>query len=201
MKILGAILAGGRSTRFGSDKAFAVFDGRPLIDHAAAAIRPDVVAIVVCGRGAAPAAMAAIPDWPAPDLGPLGGLCAALRHARDEGYDAVLTIGCDTPRLPPAVLARLLTVAEAAYLRQAPIIGAWPVALAETLSDHLSKGEDRSVRRWAQRVGAVEIDAGCAIPNLNRPADLTSLRHPAATVPPAAPTSGRSDPARPAGPA
>ena len=34
MSRLGAVIAGGRSSRFGSDKAMALWQGRPLIDHA-----------------------------------------------------------------------------------------------------------------------------------------------------------------------
>lgn len=48
MRMLGAILAGGRSTRFGSDKAMAMLpDGRTLMDHAIATLRPHVAQIVV----------------------------------------------------------------------------------------------------------------------------------------------------------
>ncbi len=36
VKLLGAVLAGGSSTRFGSDKALALLAGKPLIEHAIA---------------------------------------------------------------------------------------------------------------------------------------------------------------------
>ena len=39
MRILGAVLAGGASARFGSDKAMAQFAGKPLIEHQAVAFR------------------------------------------------------------------------------------------------------------------------------------------------------------------
>lgn len=175
MTLLGAILAGGQATRFGSDKALALLDGQTLIAHAAAALRAAADTVIVCGRAAGPEGLAAIPDWPAPDLGPLGGLCAALRHAEIHGHDAVLSIGCDTPSLPGVLIDRLVASGEARFLRQAPIIGYWPVALAERLSLHLSQRADRAVYRWASNVGAVAIDAGGDLPNINRVADLARL--------------------------
>lgn len=178
MTILGAILAGGQATRFGSDKALAVFDGRSLLEHAAAALGSAVACTVVCGRPVAPDGMIAIPDWPAPDLGPLGGLCAALRHASDRHYDAVLSIGCDTPRLPIALIDRLCAGSGARFLRQAPIIGYWPVALAADLSRHLDHARDRAVYRWASGVGAEGLDAGEDLPNINRIGDLARLATP-----------------------
>jgi molybdopterin-guanine dinucleotide biosynthesis protein A len=72
--ILGAVLAGGRSSRFGSDKAMAMLDGRPLIDHAIAA-GPHCAAVVVCGRDHP--GHVCLADRPAPDMGPLGAINAA----------------------------------------------------------------------------------------------------------------------------
>ncbi|WP_010185853.1 molybdenum cofactor guanylyltransferase [Sphingomonas sp. PAMC 26605] len=175
MRLLGAILAGGQATRFGSDKALALLDGQPLIDHAAAALQGTTDTVIVCGRAAGREGLLAIPDWPAPGLGPLGGLCAALRHASARGYAAVLSIGCDTPRLSRALIERLVAGEGARFLRQAPIIGHWPADLAVDLSRHLSGGADRAVYRWASRVGALAIDASGDLPNVNRVADLAAL--------------------------
>lgn len=175
MRLLGAVLAGGQATRFGSDKAVALLDGRPLIAHAAAALRAATDTVIVCGRPAGPDGVVAIPDFPAPGQGPLGGLCAALRHAQAFGYDAVLSIGCDTPVLPSALVERLIAGPGARFLRQAPIIGYWPATLAVDLSEHLTRSEDRAVYRWAARVAAAAIDAGGELANINRVADLTRL--------------------------
>src|SRR3546814_5020197 len=75
---LGAVLAGGRSSRFGSDKALAMLGGRTLLDHAQAALRPHCDALIVVGRGEG------LADWPQPDMGPLGGVAGALRHRSEE---------------------------------------------------------------------------------------------------------------------
>lgn len=169
-RILGAVLAGGRSSRFGSDKAAALFAGRPLIDHAADALRPWVDAVVVIG-GDRPGA---VPDRPRPDLGPLGGLAGALAHARDTGFDTVLTLACDTPHLPDGLLAELTRSAPSVCV-DSPTIGYWPASLADTLIAYLADAEDRSVRGWARRCDARPVVAAGRIANVNTPADLDRL--------------------------
>ena len=67
MRILGAILGGGQSSRFGSDKALALHQGRALIDHALEALRPHVSALVVVGRDWQ--GVARVDDLPEPGLG------------------------------------------------------------------------------------------------------------------------------------
>ena len=178
MMLLGAVLAGGRSRRFGSDKALADLDGRPLIEHAVLALRNIVDSVVICGRESPIAGVPSIADWPAPDLGPLGGLCGALRHAAGSGHAAVISIGCDTPILPTGLLAKLGAAEGAAFVSGLPIFGRWPVELADSLTHRLLHMEDRSVRRFAAAIGAAAIEAGQDIPNLNRPDDLARLRSP-----------------------
>ena len=175
MRLLGAILAGGQATRFGSDKALAMLGERSLIEHAAAALADVVEGTIVCGREVAPLGLIAIRDTPAPGLGPLGGLCAALRYAADHDYHAVLSIGCDTPSLPRVLIDRLVAGRRARFLRQAPIIGCWCSDLADVLATHLARGGDRSVQRWATSAGVEPIDAGGDLPNINRASDLARL--------------------------
>lgn len=169
MKLLGAVLAGGRSTRFGSDKALALLRGKPLIEHAIAAVGAQADAVIVCGREWGDW----VPDRPATDLGPLGGLNAALHCAEERGYDAVLSIPCDMPVLPPG-LATLL--GNGGHVATVPVVGLWPVHLAAALDDWLRTAGDRSVRRWAQRAGLAPIPVAFDFPNLNTPADLDRLR-------------------------
>ncbi|MGK2284557.1 molybdenum cofactor guanylyltransferase [Pedomonas sp. V897] len=104
---LGAILAGGESRRFGRDKAEARLAGKRLLDHVAGQLAPQVDALVVVG-GPARAGYDALPDRPAPGLGPLGGLNAALHEAARRGLAWVLTAPCDAARLPPDLAERLM---------------------------------------------------------------------------------------------
>lgn len=171
-RILGAVLAGGRATRFGTDKALARLHDATLLDHALASLAPHCAARVVCGRDDAP--VPTVPDLPAPDLGPLGGVAGALAHARAHGFDAVLTTACDTPRLPDAIVAALLA-AGCAYAAEAPTIALWPVRLATPLRDHLAAGGARAIRRWAETVGAMPVLPGVTVANVNTSADLAAL--------------------------
>ncbi len=173
--MLGAILAGGQSRRFGSDKAMADLGGRPMIVRVAAAVAPFVEAIVICGHPAVPAGMVGLADLPHPGLGPLGGLAGALHHAASHGFEAVLSVGCDTPVLDAELMSRLRDSDTAAFVVQSPIIGRWPAALAGALLVHLDAAGSRSMRGWAEAVGAIAIHALAPIPNVNTPADLDRL--------------------------
>lgn len=172
-RLLGALIAGGRSSRFGSDKALALWRGKALIEHAADALRPHVADLVICGR--AHGRLTVVADRPAPNMGPLGGLAGALHHARAHGFDAVLTVGCDTPVLPESLLERLRSSPRQAYVANLPVIGRWPVALADRLDAFLAEDRKHAVRAWAAETGAEAIDCP-ALANVNEPADLAMLK-------------------------
>jgi molybdopterin-guanine dinucleotide biosynthesis protein A len=114
--ILGVVLAGGRSTRFGSPKALALVGGERIIDRAIRAvsrISDDVVLI------ANDPALAAAVDLPAradvlPDAGALGGVWTGLLWAQERGRAGILAVACDMPFLSPALLSELVARAEPA---------------------------------------------------------------------------------------
>jgi len=169
--ILGAVLAGGQSTRFGTDKALAEFDGHTLIARAVDALAGWCEHVVVIGRETAPAPT--LPDWPGPDMGPLAGIAAALHLARDEGYELVLTCGVDSLGLPES-LPDLLSPAPA-YLATQPVIGLWPASAAEAI-EAILKGDGRhSMLRFAETIGARAVKAPADPANINTPADLAAL--------------------------
>ncbi|MCM8732156.1 molybdenum cofactor guanylyltransferase [Hephaestia sp. GCM10023244] len=177
--ILGAIIAGGAARRFGSDKALADLGGRRLIDHAADALCGAVDALVVCGREMEGGTC--LGDRPQPGLGPLGGIAAALDHAHRNGFASVLTIGCDMPRVPGDLMARLIATLPS-YCADAPILGHWPASAADALLRHIGpvgeaagKNPRLSIRGWAEAVGATPIAAATPLVNINTPADLAAL--------------------------
>lgn len=167
------MLAGGHATRFGSDKAMAVLNGRPLIDHVIAALAAYTDMVVVCGRPWAEGL--ALPDRPRADLGPLGGLNAALHYAANQGYGWVITAGCDTPMLPAQLFEQLGSQHTSAIIADMPIIGRWSAGLASALDHHLMTAEDRSIRRFARSVGAQLIPFASPIVNVNTTKDLQAI--------------------------
>ena len=147
--------------------------GKPLVEHAADRLRSVTDDLILCGR--AYGGLRAIPDRPAADMGPLGGLNAALHHAQAHGCAAVLSLGCDTPDIPAALLERLRAAAGPIYVARLPVIGHWPAALADELDAFLAEERKHSIRAWAERVGAESIDWP-DLANINVPADLAALR-------------------------
>lgn len=189
-RILGAVLAGGASSRFGSDKALATVGGKTLLELAAEALAPFVASVVVVGRDGG------VPDMPRSALGPLGGIAGALTYGQAHGFTGVVTIACDMPAVPGELIERLLADAPA-YCADAPVLGYWPSSLADGLVRHLASSQPRaaiqggatpwtaapsrhgegkkatlSVRRWADAIGAVPIAATAPLPNVNTLADL-----------------------------
>jgi molybdopterin-guanine dinucleotide biosynthesis protein A len=169
--ILGAVLAGGLSSRFGSDKALAEYRGHTLLAHAVDTLSGWCEHVIVCGRETAPAPT--LPDWPRPGLGPLGGIAAALHHACDEGYEFVLTCGVDSIALPED-LPDLLRPAPA-YLASQPVIGLWPASAVSAIENILHGEGSHSLRRFAEALGAREVRAPIDPANINTQADLAAL--------------------------
>lgn len=146
----------------------AVLNGRVLAEHARALLLPHVEVAVIAGRDGA------IPDLPGPDMGPLGGIAGALDHAAALGFTSVMTIACDMPWLPDGLLAALCRRASA-YCPDAPVLGHWETGLLGNLLTHIETVPRRSVRGWAEAIGAIPIHAAAAIPNVNTPQDLDTV--------------------------
>lgn len=168
--ILGVVLAGGQSRRFGSDKALAELDGHTLLARAVDLLSGWCDHVVVAGRETAPAPT--LPDWPHPDMGPLGGIASALRLAVDEGYEAVLSVGVDAPDLPED-LPGLLSPAPA-YLSAQPVIGLWPASALPALESILRGSGKHSMRAFAEAIGAQAVKLAAEPANINTPADFAA---------------------------
>ena len=183
-KILGAVLAGGRSTRFGSDKSEALWKGRALVDHSIASLRTECDDVVLCaaGKSALETGIVSLPDAPDSGLGPLAGLCAALAYALQHGFDAVASAPVDAHPVPEG-LVRLLGTEGPAVLADHWLFGLWPASLAPDLERHLRVGE-RSVRSWIEACKARRVDFFGQPPvNLNTPTMLDGLESGEALAP------------------
>ena len=95
--VSGYVLAGGKSSRMGQDKALLELAGKTLVGHAVHKLQRVCGEVSVLGAQAALAEYAPIVPDLHPDCGPLGGIEAALTHARHE-WSLVLPV--DVPFLP-----------------------------------------------------------------------------------------------------
>ncbi|MBD3813605.1 MAG: molybdenum cofactor guanylyltransferase [Betaproteobacteria bacterium] len=111
-----------------------------------------------------------IRDWPHADMGPLGGIAAALRHARELELEAVLSIGVDAVGLPDD-LPHLLSPAPA-FLDSQPVIGLWPTTVLAAVERILEGDDKHSMRALAAAIGARAVKLGAEPANINTPADL-----------------------------
>jgi molybdenum cofactor guanylyltransferase len=192
--VLGVILAGGKSTRMGVDKAFVDLHGRPLIAHAIARLSPQVDSVAISANGdpsrfalfAARVLADAVDDR---DAGPLAGVAAALAFAKAQGSALVATAPCDAPFAPVDLVARLakammdrgVAVALAEGPRGLePLFALWRADRGAALRVYLSQG-GRSVRDFiaGQSVARVRFIANPGedpFANLNSPAELDLAR-------------------------
>jgi molybdenum cofactor guanylyltransferase len=167
VRLLGAIIAGGQSRRFGSDKALALMDGKPLMQHVIDALRPQVDDIVSCGRMWPHEIY--LTDRPQPDLGPLGGLCASLHYAATQGFNGVLSAACDMLPVPDMqhLIGQRPAVVAGHYL-----FGYWPTSLATKLEHYLDTHSNLAMKAWMNACNAQEIEYKTPFYNFNTQADL-----------------------------
>lgn len=193
----GVILSGGRSSRMGEPKALLPFGRWRLIDHVAARIRPHVSQILLNANdpGISLPGATAFADDIAGFQGPLAGIHAALMRVRimipEATHAFMLPVDC--PFFPEDIVGRLastLTGADDVALaasdgRMHPVLGLWPVSLADELAAWLADPPTLKVRAFLDgkplRVSeypVVETALGPLDPffNINRPDDLEHAR-------------------------
>lgn len=178
--LLGAVLVGGKGTRFGGPKAAVTVRGVPMAERVARAVSEVAARTMLVGDG--PMAGSARPrlEDAVPGAGPLGGLEAALAEAERLGLDGVLLVACDLPLIDPDLLTRLVaSLGEAPAVapeREGGVEAACAVYARRTLADvraALASG-DRSLHALFRTVGGRVVPraelgptAGVAFLNVN----------------------------------
>ncbi len=176
----GLILAGGRSRRYGSDKALAHAGGVPfvrLVHDALAAHAAEVIVATGPTARVYPVPARPVLDRVA-DGGPLAGLAAGLAAARTPW---LLAVAVDLPALTADALAPLLAADAAAVDadvvvaldgdgRRQPVCALWRVDAVRPVAEaHLAWGRlALFALLGALRVAEVALDAG-ALRNVNAP--------------------------------
>jgi molybdenum cofactor guanylyltransferase len=174
--ITGVLLAGGQSRRMfagaqgGGDKGLLDIAGQPMLAHVIEQMRPQVGALVVNANGH-PARFAAFGLPVAADtvggfVGPLAGVLAGMRWSAAHVPEAshIATVSTDAPFVPEDLVARLAEGLETHPIAMAasggevhPVIGLWPVALADDLEAALKDGV-RKVLAWTDRHGTTVVE-------------------------------------------
>lgn len=106
---LGVILAGGASTRMGSDKALVEVDGEPMVERVARTLNLVCDDLLVVGRDGFLGGVPCIPDDHPGRLGPAAGVATALRVAAGR---PVLVVAVDQPFLRIETLRYLASMEQ-----------------------------------------------------------------------------------------
>ncbi len=154
------ILAGGKSRRFGSDKALATWRGVPLIQRLARQLAPASSAVVAVAERADKYTDLGLPTIGdrVPNRGPLGGLLTVFEHAPEDAWCLVVT--CDQVVLEAhwiAALAASRGTCRAVAFREAerwhPFPGFFRASLRSEARDAVA-AERLSVQRFLDAVDA-----------------------------------------------
>lgn len=182
----GVILAGGRGMRMGGvEKGLLLQGGEPMIAHAIRRLRPQVGALMISANRERERyeafGLPVVPDT-LPDVGPLGGVLAALLQWNGA---LLASAPCDSPSPPADLVARLRAAVEdsgapAATVRAGgrvhPVFALYRGETVVPLERYLTGGR-RSVLGFLEEIGAVVVDfedAG-AFGNVNTPDDLRRI--------------------------
>ena len=103
------VLAGGNSTRMGTDKAFVVLEGRTLLARVLESARSVTSEVHIVGDLSKFGAFGPVVEDVFPGCGPLGGIHAALRASQKE---LNLVLAVDVPFVSPALLQYLIEQAR-----------------------------------------------------------------------------------------
>ena len=187
--LTGAILAGGRSLRYGKNKALEVFEGKRLIDREVDGLRPycDPVLVVANDLGPYIDARATLVQDIVPHHGPLGGVYTALLFSPNNW---VLTRATDMPFLIPELLKMMLDMREGCDAvvpllneRYEPLVALYSRRCLPAIADLMESGE-RKVMAFYKKVRMHYLSEaewrsvdpeGLSFKNVNTPEDWKQL--------------------------
>ncbi|MDB4858979.1 molybdenum cofactor guanylyltransferase [Candidatus Pelagibacter sp.] len=170
-KILGVVLAGGKSLRFGEDKSQVKLNNKSLIDHILSEILTEFKELLIVSNDSIKfnksEKISIIGDFKN-NLGPLGGVLTAMKWIKDNNkdYQWISTFPTDTPFFKSQILKDFhdkinLKNGKLFFIKsnntRHNIFGLWSIDLADKLEKDLENG-DRKVEDWANKVGVNIID-------------------------------------------
>ena len=169
--ILGTVLAGGKSQRFGEDKSQVKLDGKLLIDYILNEIISEFKEILIVSNNQInfkhSDTISMISDLKK-DQGPLGGVLSAMKWAKENNkdYKWISTFPVDTPFFKKEILQNFLSEvnldeSKLFFIKsnntRHNIFGIWSIDLMDKLEEDLNNGE-RKVELWANSIGVKVIN-------------------------------------------
>jgi molybdopterin-guanine dinucleotide biosynthesis protein A len=169
--ILGTVLAGGKSQRFGEDKSQVKLDGKLLIDFILSEIVDEFKEILIVTNNQIAfqksKKISTIKDF-IKGQGPLGGVLSAMKWAKEKNsnYKWISTFPVDTPFFKKKILKKFLSeinIEESKLFfiksnnTRHNIFGMWSIDLMKKLEEDLNKGH-KKVETWANSIGVKIIN-------------------------------------------
>ena len=169
--ILGTVLAGGKSQRFGEDKSQVRLEGTLLIDYILSEIKDEFKEILIVSNNKIhfknSEKISMIADFEK-GQGPLGGVLSAMKWVKqnNKDYKWISTFPADTPFFKREILQKFFKEIKIEESRlffiksnntRHNIFGLWSIDLLGELEEDLKKG-DRKVELWANKIGVKVID-------------------------------------------
>ena len=169
--VLGVVLAGGKSQRFGEDKSQVKLGDKILIDYILSEIIDEFNEVLVVSNNSInfrkSKKISLIQDFKK-DLGPLGGVLTAMKWVKDNNkdYQWISTFPVDTPFFKNQILKDFLQNINQEedklfFIKsnntRHNIFGLWSIDLMDKLEEDLNKGE-RKVEIWANSIGVKSIN-------------------------------------------
>ena len=167
--ILGVILAGGKSRRFGEDKCKIKLNGKTLIKRVLDKIKLKLNTIIIVSNNEISKDYITIKDCIDGQLGPLVGVLTAMKWVKknNHNFNWIATFPCDTPFFNISLIDNfieasktnhsLLYFAKSAEKRH-NIFGLWSLKLIETLEKDIVENNHRKVEKWADKIGVKTIN-------------------------------------------
>ena len=170
--ILGIILEGGKSSRFGEDKSIAKLGDKTLLDHTINKIEKEFTEILVISNNKEfnfkNNKIHVVEDCIEGQLGPLVGILTAMKWViiNKKNYKWIASFPCDTPFFDIKLISELkIKVKETSkkliFLnsnkKRHNIFGLWSMDLIEILEKDI-KNSFRKVELWADKIGYENIN-------------------------------------------
>ena len=169
--ILGVVLAGGKSQRFGEDKCQVKLGDKLLIDYILSEIIDVFKEVLLISNNKIKynnSNKISLVEDTKKGLGPLGGILTAMKWIRqnNKSYKWISTFPSDTPFFKKQILNNFLEEikdyeGKLFFINSNDtrhnIFGLWSIDLLESLEKDLDNGE-RKVEMWANKIGVKSIN-------------------------------------------